>query len=283
MTEPAPILLIGAARSGTKFLRSLLAAGAGVKAVPYDVNYVWRYGHEDAPDDRLDPAEMTQAQRAFIRKTIPQLAKAGPRDVVVEKTVSNTLRIPYAAKAFPEARFVHLIRDGRDVAESAMRQWQAPPDWSALFEKLRGMPLANLGYVAWFAKNFVSGMARGRGGGHVWGPRFAGIEDFAATHTLAETCAAQWAQSVTQASADLAHLPEGQVYEIRYEDLIADARALRTLAEALDLPEPESSVAALKARLSPPAPALWQDLPEADRAAITRICGPVLTAKGYLT
>jgi Sulfotransferase family len=35
-----------------------------------------------------------------------------------EKTPMNVMHIPFLARVFPEARFIHLIRDGRDVALS---------------------------------------------------------------------------------------------------------------------------------------------------------------------
>ncbi len=35
-----------------------------------------------------------------------------------EKTPMNVMHIPFLARTFPEARFIHLIRDGRDVALS---------------------------------------------------------------------------------------------------------------------------------------------------------------------
>src|SRR4051812_20775701 len=40
-----PVIVIGAARSGTKLLRDSLATHADVARVPYDVNYVWRFGN----------------------------------------------------------------------------------------------------------------------------------------------------------------------------------------------------------------------------------------------
>lgn len=279
-----PIILIGAARSGTKFLRDVLATAPGTAAVPYDVNYVWRYGVTDHPDDALNPAALTDRQRRFVRRILPKLAKAAAADVLVEKTVSNTLRVPYVDAIYPQARYVHLIRDGRDVTESAMRLWQAPPDMKALWTKLRGMPLSNAGYAVWFAKNFATGLISGRKGGKVWGPRFPGIFELSEEVSLAEICARQWVESVTAASRDLAALPdaESRVCEIRYEDLIGGEDALRRLAGQLDLTGAEDTIlAALRKRLRPSKPAQWKDLPSEDQATLDRVLTPMLTEKGY--
>ncbi len=284
MTEPAipaPVVLIGAARSGTKYLRDVLNASGALARVPYDVNYIWRFGQKDLPHDHLDPATLTEKQRRFIRRELARLSKRKGTEAILEKTVSNTLRVPFVEAVLPGARYVHLIRDGRDVTESAMRLWQAPPDWRALWTKLRALPLANLGYVAWFAKNFLRGRAKGRQGGSIWGPRFKGAAEMAKTAPLADICATQWAVSVETAHADLANIPSDRVFEIRYEDLVAGTEALEALIDWLGLPDADAVLARHAAELRPPRPAKWCELPDTDRSAITRITAPVLGRLGY--
>lgn len=276
MAEPSPIIIIGAARSGTKFLRDVLSSVDGVRCVPYDVNYVWRYQAEDAPDDVLDPDSLNEKKIRFIRSTLNDLAGVTPGDVLVEKSVSNTIRIPFVDRVFPDARYIHLIRDGRDVTESAMRQWKAPPDLSALWTKLKGIPLANLSYVLWFAKNFLTGLVSGRKGGGVWGPRFPGIEEILSTGGLVEVCARQWMESVSRAKRDLAALPgaDYRVFEIRYEDLISGDKTFTELVTALELPQPQTLIENLRSRRRPGQPSRWRDLPVADQSTLDRIFSP---------
>ena len=150
-----PVFIIGAARSGTKYLRDILALASNAAKVPYDINYVWRYGSENHADDSLPLSLLSSRKRAFIRAQVYRLSKASPEDetIVFEKTVGNSLRVPFVRGVFPEARFIHLVRDGRAVTESAMRQWREPVSWSRLLEKIRGLPLENIGYAAWFVRN----------------------------------------------------------------------------------------------------------------------------------
>ncbi|NGP53789.1 sulfotransferase [Thioalkalivibrio sp. XN8] len=283
MIEPRPVILIGAARSGTKFLRDVLAAGAGGAAVPYDVNYVWRYGAEGTEHDVLDPASLTDKRKNFIRRTLRSLAKAGPGDVLIEKTVASTLRVAFVDAVFPDARYVHLVRDGRDVAESAMRQWRKPPDWRSLFIKVRQIPLANASYIAWFGGNFIRGIISGRKGGHVWGPRFPGIDQLAEDAPLAEVCAQQWLESVTRARRDLARLPgaDSRVFTIRYEDLIAGPSALEELVGALGLPDSSGILACYRRNISPSPAKPWLDLPQDEISTLHRVMGPVLSELEY--
>lgn len=284
MSDLSPIILIGAARSGTKFLRDVLASGTGTAAVPYDVNFVWRYGSEGATDDVLDPSTLTEKRKLFIRKTLRSLAKADPNDILIEKTVASTLRVPFIEAVFPDARYIHLIRDGREVAESAMRQWKSPPDWSALLRKVREIPVQNFSYVAWFGWNFIKGLSMGRKGGNVWGPRFPGINAMAESGPLSRVCACQWLESYTRASADLQRVDnaETRVFTIRYENMIRDEAALSALLDQLDLPDKETILANFRKRLHPNEPQMWRKLQPADLEVFDQVMAPTLKKLGYI-
>ena len=73
-SEYSPIFIIGAARSGTKFLRALLAESPSLVAVPYDISFVWRYGNEAHPDDCLPRVLATTKTKAFIRHNLIKMA-----------------------------------------------------------------------------------------------------------------------------------------------------------------------------------------------------------------
>jgi len=231
-----PIVLIGAARSGTKILRDSLALSLGATAVPYDVGYVWRYGNESCPHDCLTPADIKPRTRRLVRRFVG--GYAGPGGRVVEKKVGNTLRVPFVADLLPEAVFVHVIRDGVDVAESARREWEVPSDLGYLAAKARHFPLRLVPtYGRKFVVNATIGRwraSRGGGGGraNTWGPRYPGIDRDLADHGLLTVTARQWRESVNAASRDLAHVSQ-QVVTVRYEELVGDPRAVlsRVIAE----------------------------------------------------
>ncbi len=204
--SPRHVILIGAARSGTKMLRGALAAATGVGAVPYDVGYVWRYGNERAPDDVLDPAHVDDRSRRFIRKFVDGYAD-GETSTVIEKTVGNTMRVPFVAAMFPDASYIHLVRDGVDVAESARRQWTAGSDWRYIAAKARHVPLR-------LAPRFGAGYASSLGARLLhrdrrlgsWGPRYPGHRRRPEHRGPLVVCARQWRESVlaaTQAFEDL--------------------------------------------------------------------------------
>ncbi len=230
-----PVFLIGAARSGTKLLRDLLAEHPDVGAVPFDVNYLWRLGREDQGDDSLCPPLASQARMAVER----ELAKAGGV-VVVEKTVSNCLRVPAIAAAFPEADFVMLVRDGLDVTESALRQWQAPIDFRYSIKKALDFPwLRAPGYAL---KHLRSSLLRTRSTTTTtWGPRYEGIDDDVASLPLIETCARQWSASITQACLGFEQA-EIRPLLVRYEELVADPLSVVNRIHAMNDLEPVRAI-----------------------------------------
>lgn len=89
--------------------------------------------------------------------------------------------LPLFARLFPEAWFIHLVRDGRDVAFSHFR---APADpvlrkahfGSATLASYRGVPSSEIGYEAaphvFNARLWVEAVTTGRAYGAMLGPRY---------------------------------------------------------------------------------------------------------------
>lgn len=221
MSAYQPIIVIGAPRSGTKMLRDFVGAHPDVDTVPYDVNYIWRMGNESIPHDEFS-AE--QASEAICRKITRQIERfrRGNR-CIIEKTVSNCLRVEFVTAVFPDAKFLHLVRDGRDVIESIQRQWKAPPDWRYILQKVRTFPIFDaFGYGARYARGLLQRTGqRNSKSAEVWGPRYKGIDQDLATRTLLCVCAIQWARCVRMASDSLQRYTPDQVLQVRYEDLVA--------------------------------------------------------------
>lgn len=276
---PRTIIVIGAARSGTKIVRDSIAAAADAGAVPYDVGFVWRYGNESSPHDVLLRRGIKPKTRRLVRSYVAKYARNG---VVVEKTVGNTLRVPFVANIIPEASFVYVERDGVDVAVSTEREWLAENDLRYLVRKLRHFPARLLpSYGVKFARAQTVG--RDKELGHVgsWGPRYPGIDNDLRRHELLRICARQWRTSVTAARRDLAEVPG--VVRILYRDLVADPvdTLMRTLV-ALDLPIDGDRVAKaatmIDAGFARPARG---KLTAEQRRVLTEEIGPLLEELGY--
>lgn len=280
-----PIVILGAARSGTKMLRSLLAAHPAVSTVPWDVNFIWKYGNYAHPDDELDPRDFTARTRQFIQRSLGQF-QAPASTHLVEKTVGNTLRPAFVQAALPGCVFVHLIRDGRDVAESARRMWRAPMEWRAVAQKLRAFPPAALPtYGVQYARAYVErrlGLRDGAVG--TWGPRWRGIDRDVEVMPLIDVCARQWVRSVETSRAWLADSASAPALEIRYEQLCAQPVVeARRLLEFVGL-DPSEAVEEHASRtiVTTHQHKSRTGLTTDDLTAISAEAGPLLEQLGYL-
>lgn len=246
--ETRRVIVLGAARSGTKVLRDALGEATGAGTVPYDVPFVWYQGSAYPDSDDLDPRLLKHRTAARIRDYIDSYAEGRP-PVVIEKTVGNTLRVPYVSAVLPGAAFVHLVRDGVDVVESTYRQWREPTDVAYLRDKVRHTPKRLL--PTYGARYVRSALSRFRGGTvRTWGVRYPGMQRDLQVDGLLRVCARQWRAAVEGAAGDLDTLPLPHV-DVRYEDLVADpAATLERVATGCGLSVGRSALASASARIS---------------------------------
>lgn len=136
------VLLVGAPRSGTTWLQNMLGDRPEV-AAPQETHlfdeYVRRWNEawfaqlgESASDWRMRrfvglPAVLTHDEfRGLVRSVILDVYgrvagfKPGAR-VVLDKTPAHGRHLDLVAAYLPEAKVLHLVRDGRDVASSLVK------------------------------------------------------------------------------------------------------------------------------------------------------------------
>ena len=74
-----PVIIIGAARSGTNMLRDVLTSLPGVGTWPCDeINYIWRHRNARNPLDEFQPEQATDPVRRFIRGEFDRIAPQPP-------------------------------------------------------------------------------------------------------------------------------------------------------------------------------------------------------------
>jgi len=158
-TAPPPIMVVGVDRSGTTLLSLMLDSHSRI-AIPYESKFFMRY--HNMPDQLGNLAE-PEARRALIERMLnePSVrqwghtvaigdveldrctslassidalysahARACGKDIWGDKTPSYITSLHVLNALFPEARFIHIIRDGRDVASSLVQQWWGPNDFA---------------------------------------------------------------------------------------------------------------------------------------------------------
>lgn len=282
--DPQFVIIIGSGRSGTKFLRDVIASSRDVCCIPYDVGYVWRSGQEGLDHDEI-PAEAYDPNiAAGVRRTLVKMGRRNGRGarLLVEKSVPNALRVGYVAKVVPDAKFIHLIRDGRAVVESSIRMWTAPSKLSNLVRKLRYFPLKNYRYGLWFVWNIIKGRFVTQRGQVTWGPRYKGMDDDAIKLQLAQICARQWKQCVLLASRDLKDVPPENVHTLYFERMVEGDEEIAAICDFLGLSDKEQVILNFRDKVVPENACKWKKIlsPE-DIEIINNETRDVLESLGY--
>lgn len=223
-----PVILIGALRSGTKLLRDTISMHSQIDCVPFEAEYIWHLGNEKINHDELEVSSITPKIRSTIRRKFSALSKGAP--ILLEKSVSNCVRLPFVNSIFPEAKYIHLVRDGRDNVESIYRQWIHSPGPEYVIKRLLMFPwwkdVAAFKYMAYYAKRLImKNMNISSNQSGTWGVRYKGIESDLLELSLLEVCSIQWNQSVVMAMNDFSKISDSKVLTIRYEDFVQNPKS----------------------------------------------------------
>jgi hypothetical protein len=145
LTEP--VFLVGSPRSGMKLAAQLLAAHPDV-VTWLDSGRLWDpRDYHDAETEHHWPAERaTTAEIRRLHRFCEWYRRSRGGGRFVNEHPRNAVRIAYLRRVFPDARFVHVIRDGRAVVGSMVSQIRSrarrqdrplggfcrPPGWRSL-------------------------------------------------------------------------------------------------------------------------------------------------------
>ncbi|MHB8330436.1 MAG: sulfotransferase family protein [Acidimicrobiales bacterium] len=162
------IFLVGVRRSGTNWLHRLISTHPDVVAVPSETHLFSdgirhlqdrvRHGLISTPATGatyMDREEFLAAVRSFCDALFSGIAdKLDPSaSRILERTPMHVFHLPLISAVYPEAKVVHIIRDGRDVARSLVSQSWGPPgigqaaeEWRAGITAARQAELPSKGY-----------------------------------------------------------------------------------------------------------------------------------------
>lgn len=252
------VFVIGSPRSGTTILAEVLGRHPDIADI-YEPYFIWDYRTGSGSDDERTEAMADAATRAFIRREFELFANKSQQSVVVEKSPENCFRVPYVRAVFPEAKWIHIIRDGRDCVESIYRESEKRKQivqqrnikqlFGVAYEMLRVQRFwRNRRQALWFELREIKSLDPRRyfnkakwEGGAGWGPRFPGWREARRQLDPVAFAALQWRRSVESLMSGLQEVPAEQRIECRYEDFVArPGRELERLFDFIGVaPMPE--------------------------------------------
>ena len=251
---PKMLFVVGAGRSGTDILATTLLKNLEDVAYLVEINDLWTSETPGLSHDMVTPYMLSETQRQSIRDAI--LRKAEGKTFVLDKTAANVLRLDLIHTLFPEAKVVHIIRDGRDVAVSTRKKLMGDirkitrkeEEDRSLREKIiqirreiEAKLKSGLGFKRLLLNfpRYAGGLLRMAGlkKGGIWGPRFPGIHLYAKMYDMLGLSAVQWKTSVFCAKNYAAAHPELAYREIHYEALMENPEAeIAKLLTFLEVP-----------------------------------------------
>jgi len=284
-TNQAPIIIIGAGRSGTNMLRDALTELPELGTWPCDeINYIWRHGNIRFPTDELEPQHATDPVKRYIQQAFSQIAQQQNISRIVEKTCANSLRVSYVAEIFPDAKFVFIVRDGRDVVASALKRWSASLDIPYILKKALYVPLSDLPYYALrYLGHRLYRLRSSEKRLASWGPRFTSMDEMLTSSTLAEVSATQWARCVERSEASFDQISPERVYKIQYETFVNDPTIeFKKLCDFLQIDVETEKLESIVRHISSNSIGKWeQDLSPESMDLIQPIVMPLLLRYGY--
>lgn len=274
--------IVGSPRSGTKIFRDTLEAHPSVTTTDHPLEEIWTTGqadvkHEEYNPDTITPDIRETVQRAFERKLTNT-------EFFVEKNVRNSLRIPYIRDIFPDAKFLHIIRDGRDAATSIRKRWQNPIDWNYYLSS-RGLQLSLRDiffYSFRLGGMLLKRIIQGRKHVDIWGPHYPGLTEDLKQRSLLEVSALQWKHCVEAARRD-GPVESDSYFELHYETLMTNPReVLDPLRDFMNLSSNEAWVSFAEQNFRPDSMGRWKkDLSDQELQQIEPIICDLLDDLNY--
>ncbi len=289
------VVIVGAPRSGTTLLGKTLAQFSSVFYLD-EATALWRVGNASLRTDVLDESHASPFVVSHIRQALCSKVAAAGKTILLEKTPANSLRPRYLKQVLPSAKYIHIVRDGREVIPSARKKWLHEIDNNRhlygkkshklrhlriQFRKARDIPRHELRYYMrdmLESALFFSGLRTRK----IWGPRFLGIEQAVEEYEPIEVCAMQWQSCVQSIIRNKRYLGEQSVLELRYEDLCRDPeRVIGRVVDFLDWSW-TADLEAATARIRSNSNSNWvTELTEDERARVIDIIAATLTELGY--
>jgi hypothetical protein len=234
-----PVIILGAPRSGTSVLGRILESHPDFVHIK-EPRLTWKFGNDGKSDLLKAVDARPEVKKHIIQKFESFIERPGQR--LLEKTPSNSLRVDFIKEIFPDAKFVHIIRNGYDSVLSIRNYWNGFTgglSYNRIGSK-SSILKDRIQEIHWRQIPYYVGELTGRIASKVgfpstvlWGPRLPAMKGMMSQMDLLEVCALQWRFCVELACQDGRKLPTSNYYEIKLEEL--NSENLQEIIDFLEL------------------------------------------------
>lgn len=224
------------------------------------------------------PTQPNQSTPDHYRALFAQMCRTFNCDLWIERSGASLLFASTLLNAFPDARFIHLYRDGRETAYSMSQHYlfQYIATNLANFRRLRSDPYELIAAdPSWDRKalrlHLLSALLPRR----KFDPaRVPPLKEFGKL----------WTAMIRRSEMLLAPLPDERVYRLRFEDLCAEPRTqLAQLIEFIDPTLSNGKWLQTASEIPRQIPPDYLQLPDEQKSSLTAACQPGLDILGYAT
>ena len=276
-----PIFVVGAGHSGTSLLARAISEEPSITSWDEN-NKTWIWGNAFNKNDLLTADDLTPQIKKHITKRFTQYVNKSGGKRVCDKTPKNCLRIPFILSVFPDAKIIHIVRDGRAVISSTQSRIndKSYSLWKHLQVKLKGSSVMDW-YVflprIFFVIKKVLGLPT-----NYWGSKPQGWEDWSEDDYNVKL-AKQWSQTVSVASDRGREFAHQNYLEIHYEDLIdSPTETIRKVAQFAEIEDPQAIIDFCESKIDPSRnQKRIKNLSKDDTQEIMTIIQPTLLKLGY--
>jgi hypothetical protein len=293
------VFIIGSPRSGTTILENILGCHPDV-AEWYEPYYVWERHFSCKEDDFWLPRTVSEKTRFAVQEEYRTFGRKSDKPVVMDKSPGHVFNISLIHEIFPNAKWIHIIRDGRDVIFSIKKEWEKrksmvqKKDFLKLLKTAWGMlkrqPFFRYRLMAVLHElrstsslNPLKYLNKSRWEGQVgWGPRFKEWREFLAGHAELEFNAMQWVKALEAIHDQWPLIPDENKMLIRYEELLeSPEETLGGVLRFLGLEGGANFFGSIP-KVYESNFEKWREFTEEEIAQIRPLLNPLLKELGYL-
>ncbi|MAW21301.1 MAG: hypothetical protein CMD16_02755 [Flavobacteriales bacterium] len=247
-----PIIIIGAARSGTHLIATSIQKNINCIYLN-EINDLWKkkfvfIDSDEITLDIINTEKVNQTRKEFEKL----LAKKPFKTYLLEKTASNCLRLDFVQRVFPNAKFIHIKRDGKSVSVSVRKKYfgniykissEKMKARSSFLERFNVFISESkhkfenrISFLMLFSNSIrylkMSLVILGIKKRDFWGPRFQGYKETFNQFSPLDLAVFQWKYCTHCLTLFLSKLEKSKYISISYEDLISNPE--KEMSKVLD-------------------------------------------------